>query len=70
MSNAIVVLIFSLLFVVFLELGIVGRIYGIVITSILVGIPPLSIAGGHPAKVFNKRGSKNYFSLKEQGKFH
>ncbi|MGV2874163.1 oligosaccharide flippase family protein [Colwellia sp. E150_009] len=36
--NAIVVLIFSLLFVVFLELGALGRIYGIVITSIIVGI--------------------------------
>lgn len=37
-SNAIVVLIFSLLFVVFFEFGALGRIYGIVVTSIIVGI--------------------------------
>lgn len=33
-------------------------------------IPPLSIAGGHPAVVFSKRNLEHYFKLKEQGKFH
>ena len=33
-------------------------------------IPPLSIAGGHPALVFSKRDSNHYFKLKKQGQFH
>jgi acetyltransferase-like isoleucine patch superfamily enzyme len=33
-------------------------------------VPPLSIAGGHPAVVFNKRDSEHYFSLKRQGLFN
>lgn len=33
-------------------------------------IPPLSIAGGHPAVVFSKRDSEHYFNLKKQGLFH
>jgi len=40
---------------------------GSVVTS---DIPPLSIAGGHPAKVFSKRNSEHYFKLKELGCFH
>lgn len=32
-------------------------------------IPPLSIAGGHPATVFSSRNSKHYYSLKEQKSF-
>jgi acetyltransferase-like isoleucine patch superfamily enzyme len=34
---------------------------GSVVTS---DIPPLSIAGGHPARVFSKRDSAHYFKLK------
>jgi len=33
-------------------------------------IPPYSIAGGHPAKVFSQRDIKNYHKLKKEGKFH
>lgn len=33
-------------------------------------IPPLSIAGGHPAKVFNKRDEEHYYRLKAEKKFH
>ncbi|WP_392344243.1 flippase [Pseudoalteromonas prydzensis] len=36
-SNALVVLVFSLLFVVLLSFGAAGRIYGIVLTSIIIG---------------------------------
>ena len=36
-ANAVVVLVFSLLFVVLLKLGPSGRIYGIVITSLIIG---------------------------------
>jgi len=37
---------------------------------VVSNIPPLAIAGGHPAKVFSYRDEKTYWSLKEQGKFH
>lgn len=46
---------------------------GVVIQAgsvVVSDIPPLSIAGGHPAAVFSKRDSEHYFSLKEQGKFN
>ena len=32
-------------------------------------IPPLAIAGGHPAKVFKYRDENHYFSLKKENKF-
>jgi len=31
-------------------------------------IPPLSIAGGHPARVFSKRDHEHYFKLKGENK--
>lgn len=33
-------------------------------------IPPLAIAGGHPAKVFKYRNSEHYFKLKQNKQFH
>lgn len=33
-------------------------------------IPPLAIAGGHPAKVFKQRNKGHYFKLKDEKKFH
>lgn len=33
-------------------------------------IPPLAIAGGHPATPFKYRDKKHYNKLKQQGKFH
>jgi len=33
-------------------------------------IAPLSIAGGHPAKIFSQRDSKHYNTKKELGLFH
>lgn len=33
-------------------------------------VPPLAIAGGHPAKVFKYRDKKHYSSLKKQNKIH
>lgn len=33
-------------------------------------IPPLAIAGGHPAKVFSARDKSHYFSLKTEKNFH
>jgi acetyltransferase-like isoleucine patch superfamily enzyme len=32
-------------------------------------IPPLSVAGGHPATVFSSRNSEHYYSLREQKLF-
>lgn len=32
-------------------------------------IPPLAIAGGHPAIVFGQRDASHYFELKERGEF-
>ncbi|GMQ27761.1 acyltransferase [Algoriphagus confluentis] len=32
-------------------------------------LPPLSIAGGHPAKVFKYRNEERYFDLKNEKKF-
>ena len=32
-------------------------------------VPPLAIAGGHPAKVFKYRDEDHYYRLKKQGKF-
>lgn len=36
---------------------------------VVSNIPPCSIAGGHPARVFKKRNEEHYYKLKEQGKF-
>ena len=33
-------------------------------------IPPLHIAGGHPAKIFSKQDDEHYFKLKAEGEFH
>ncbi len=33
-------------------------------------IPPLGIAGGHPARVFRKRDEAHFEQLKREGKFH
>ena len=33
-------------------------------------IPPLAIAGGHPAKVFKYRNKNHYYELKEKGEMH
>ncbi|MBA6409108.1 MULTISPECIES: acyltransferase [unclassified Pseudoalteromonas] len=33
-------------------------------------IPPLSIAGGHPAVVFSQRNAEHYYRLKSEGKFN
>lgn len=33
-------------------------------------IPPLAIAGGHPAQVFSSREEAHYYALKEQKAFH
>lgn len=33
-------------------------------------IPPLAIAGGHPAVVFKWRDNEHYYLLKAAGKFH
>lgn len=33
-------------------------------------IPPMAIAGGHPAKVFKMRDAEHYEKLKNEGKFH
>ena len=37
---------------------------------VVTDIPCCAIAGGHPAKVFKYRDKKQYFALKEQGRFH
>lgn len=33
-------------------------------------VPPLAIAGGHPAVPFKYRDKKHYFKLKKEGKYH
>lgn len=33
-------------------------------------VPPLAIAGGHPAEVFKYRNKEHYYELKSQKKFH
>jgi len=33
-------------------------------------IPPLAIAGGHPAKVFKYRNKEHYYKLKSENQFH
>lgn len=39
--------------------------------SVVVGdIPPLSVAGGNPAKNFKTRDKVHYYQLKSEGKFH
>lgn len=39
--------------------------------SVVFGnIEKLSIIGGHPAKVFGKRNTEHYYSLKKEGRFH
>jgi len=37
---------------------------------IVSDIPPLSIAGGNPARVFSKRDSEHFYRLKGEGRFH
>lgn len=37
---------------------------------VVCDIPPLAIAGGHPAKVFKYRDKKHYEELKKEGLFH
>lgn len=32
-------------------------------------VPPLAIAGGHPAVMFKKRDEEHYYKLKSEGKF-
>jgi len=39
-------------------------------STVVNNIPPLSIAGGHPAKIFNKRNEEHYNELKSKKKFH
>ena len=36
---------------------------------VVSNIPPLAIAGGHPAKVFKYRNKEHYFKLKKEKKF-
>lgn len=36
---------------------------------VCIDVPPLAIAGGHPAKAFKFRNSEHYYKLKEEGKF-
>ncbi|EMZ5815001.1 acyltransferase [Klebsiella aerogenes] len=33
-------------------------------------VPPLSIVGGHPAKIFSHRDEEHYFQLKDNKQFH
>ena len=41
------------------------------IGSVVVSdIPPLAIAGGHPARVYKYRNKDHYFKLKKEGMFH
>lgn len=41
------------------------------IGSVVVSnIPPLAIAGGHPAKVYKYRDKDHYYQLKSEKKFH
>ena len=37
---------------------------------VVCDIPALTIAGGHPAKPFAKRGEAHYSRMKSAGKFH
>jgi acetyltransferase-like isoleucine patch superfamily enzyme len=37
---------------------------------VVSSIPPLAIAGGHPAVVFSERDRDHYYSLKERKEFH
>lgn len=37
---------------------------------VVTDIPPLSVAGGNPAKVFKQRDSAHYYQLKAEGKVH
>jgi acetyltransferase-like isoleucine patch superfamily enzyme len=46
--------------------GAIIQIGSVVVSS----IPPLGIAGGHPAKVYKYRDKEHYFSLKKESKFH
>lgn len=36
---------------------------------VVSNVPPLAVAGGHPAKVFKSRNSDHYYKLKAQEKF-
>ena len=45
--------------------GAIIQIGSVVVSS----IPPLAIAGGHPAKVYKYRDKEHYFGLKKEGKF-
>jgi acetyltransferase-like isoleucine patch superfamily enzyme len=46
--------------------GAIIQIGSVVVSS----IPPLGIAGGHPAKVYKYRDKEHYYKLKEEGKFN
>ncbi len=46
--------------------GAVIQIGSVVVSN----IPPLGIAGGHPAKVYKYRDKEHYYKLKQEGKFH
>ncbi|WP_446925851.1 acyltransferase, partial [Klebsiella pneumoniae] len=37
---------------------------------VVCDIPPLAIAGGHPAKVFSWRDKEHYYKLKNEKSFH
>jgi len=37
---------------------------------VVSNIPPLSIAGGHPAKVFSQRDREHYYEMKMKKRFH
>jgi acetyltransferase-like isoleucine patch superfamily enzyme len=37
---------------------------------VVTDIPPLSVAGGNPAKVFKQRDRVHYYRLKAEGKTH
>jgi acetyltransferase-like isoleucine patch superfamily enzyme len=39
-------------------------------STVVSDIPPLAIAGGHPAKVFKYRDKAHYEELKQKGLFH
>lgn len=46
--------------------GAIVQIGSVVVSN----IPPLGIAGGHPAKVYKYRDQEHYYNLKQEGKFH
>jgi len=46
--------------------GAIIQIGSVVVSS----IPPLAIAGGHPARVYKYRDKEHYFRLRADEKFH